>query len=138
MPKPKPRIGRRQRDGLYELARNHLGGLGDVWIALEREGDHEKAARLAREFGRDFRLLDDLGWEPIAPPESKAFQLTMPTEELHELLSRLAREGSHLLLGVTGHLAEDAASALTEERIECGYRAAVEVGETLRAGGEAR
>ena len=29
-------IYRGQREGLYELVRNHLGGIEDFWVALER------------------------------------------------------------------------------------------------------
>jgi hypothetical protein len=30
-------INREQRDGLYKLVRNHLGSVGDLFDALERE-----------------------------------------------------------------------------------------------------
>jgi hypothetical protein len=39
MPSITATIDRDQRDGLYELIRNHLGAIGDVWIALEESGD---------------------------------------------------------------------------------------------------
>jgi hypothetical protein len=58
------RINREQRDGIYELVRNHLAGIGDVAIALEDNEDIATAERLAIEFGEDFRLLDDIGWRP--------------------------------------------------------------------------
>ena len=29
-------IDREERDGLYELVRNHLGSIEDFWVALER------------------------------------------------------------------------------------------------------
>ena len=51
-----------QRDGLYELVRNHLGAVGDLWIALEQTEDFATAERLGIEFGEDFRLLEDIGW----------------------------------------------------------------------------
>ena len=57
-------IDRDQRDGIYEVVRNHLGAIGDVWIALEENEDFEIAERLGREFGEDFRLLADIGWSP--------------------------------------------------------------------------
>lgn len=28
-----------QRNGLYELVRNHLGSVGDLWTALEHDED---------------------------------------------------------------------------------------------------
>jgi len=43
-------IDRDQRDGLYELVRNHLGGIEDFWIALERTKDFATAERLGQEF----------------------------------------------------------------------------------------
>ncbi len=41
-------IDRDQRDGIYEVVRNHLGAIGDVWIALEENEDFEIAERLGR------------------------------------------------------------------------------------------
>jgi hypothetical protein len=52
------------REALYELVRNHLGGVDGIWIALE-EGRHYAAAEpLGLEFAADFRLLADIGWAP--------------------------------------------------------------------------
>jgi hypothetical protein len=51
-----------QRNGLYELVRNHLGSVGDLWDVLERDKDFTTAARLGLEFGEDFELLEDIGW----------------------------------------------------------------------------
>lgn len=65
-----------QRDGLYELVRNHLGAVGDLWIALEINKDFATAERLGLEFGEDFRLLEDIGWN--GRDGRKAFELTMP------------------------------------------------------------
>lgn len=78
-----------QRDGLYELVRNHLGAVGDLWIALEINKDFATAERLGLEFGEDFRLLEDIGWN--GRDGRKAFELTMPPEDLMELLQRLQR-----------------------------------------------
>jgi hypothetical protein len=55
MPNVTATINRDQRDGLYELVRNHLGAIGDVWIALEVNEDFATAERLGIEFGEDFR-----------------------------------------------------------------------------------
>jgi hypothetical protein len=71
-------IDRGQRDGLYELVRNHLGGIGDIWIALEENEDFATAERLGLEFGEDFRLLEDIGWATCENCESLA--LTMPIQ----------------------------------------------------------
>jgi hypothetical protein len=55
-------IDRDQREGLYELVRNHLGSIEDFFVALERTEDFAKAEQLAVEFAEDFRLLQDIGW----------------------------------------------------------------------------
>lgn len=55
-------LDRDQREGLYELVRNHLGSIEDFFVALERTRDFAKAERLALEFAEDFRLLRDIGW----------------------------------------------------------------------------
>jgi hypothetical protein len=39
-------INSEQRDGLYELVRNHLGSVSDLFDALEHEKDFGKAERL--------------------------------------------------------------------------------------------
>ncbi len=57
-------ISRDQRDGLYALVRNHLGGLSDVFVEMEQREDFDVAERLGREFAEDFRLLEDIGWRP--------------------------------------------------------------------------
>jgi hypothetical protein len=43
-------IDRDQRDGLYELVRNHLGSIEDFWVALERTNEFAKAEALSLEF----------------------------------------------------------------------------------------
>ena len=97
MPGTTTTIDREQREGLYELLRNHLGGIGDVWVALEQEEDFATAERLAIEFGEDFRLLADIGW--ATREERKSFELTMAPEDLTELLRRLQAEAEHVLDG---------------------------------------
>jgi hypothetical protein len=86
-----------QRDGLYELVRNHLGSVGDLWDALERDRDFATAARLGLEFGEDFELLEDIGWGEDEGRES--FELTMPVHDLTELLKRLHDEAEQVLHG---------------------------------------
>lgn len=76
MPETTITIDRDQRGGLYELVRNHLGGIEDFWVALERTKDFATAARLGLEFGEDFRLLQDIGWSEDDVRDS--FELTMP------------------------------------------------------------
>jgi hypothetical protein len=95
MPNVTTTIDRHQRDGLYELIRNHLGSVGDLWPALEHEGDFAKAERLGHEFSEDFRLLDDIGWKDKEDRDS--FELTMPPPELVRALNRLHDEAAAVL-----------------------------------------
>jgi hypothetical protein len=89
-----------QRNGLYELVRNHIGSVGDLWDALERNRDFATAARLGLEFGEDFQLLEDIGWGEEERRES--FELTMPVHDLTELLKRLHGEAEQVLVGKEG------------------------------------
>jgi hypothetical protein len=74
-----------KRDAVHELLVEHLGGLGDVRLAIDR-GDVDTARRLAREFTEDFRLLDDIGW---GRDERVAVPLTIPPGELTAIFNRL-------------------------------------------------
>jgi len=93
-------IDRHQREGLYELIRNHLGSVGDLWHALEHERDFAKAARLGLEFSEDFELLEDIGWGEDERRET--FELTMPAHDLMEVLRRLQEEAGTILAGSEG------------------------------------
>jgi len=97
MPETTTTIDRDQRDGLYELVRNHLGSIEDFWIALERTRDFAKAEHLGLEFAEDFRLLLDIGWDEHY--ERDTFDLTMPAHDLMELLKRLHGEAVKVLVG---------------------------------------
>lgn len=114
-------ITRDQRDGLYELVRNHLGGIGDVWIALEENEDYATAERLGLEFGEDFRLLADIGWQ--LSEECEAFELTMPPHDLMELLSRLQGEAEKLLAESPGERRSREEEEATEEHFRRGLDA---------------
>lgn len=87
MPESTATITGEQRDAIYELVRDHLGGLDDIWKALRRQRDFATAERLGREFRRELRLLDDLGWPE--EDDRELVELTMPAEELAPLLARL-------------------------------------------------
>lgn len=52
-------INSEQRDGLYELVRNHIGSVGDLFDALEREKDFAKPQRTRR--WRTWRSTRDPG-----------------------------------------------------------------------------
>jgi len=84
MPKSTITVQRDQRDGLYELVRNHLVSIDDFWVALERTRDFVTAERLGLEFGEDFQLLRDIGWGE--QDERESFELTMPPHDLMEVL----------------------------------------------------
>lgn len=90
-------INREQRDGLYELVRNHLGSVGDLFDALEREKDFAKAEQLGLELAEDLRLLKDLGWGEDDGRDG--VELTMPPFDLMELLDRLRGEAGLVLSG---------------------------------------
>jgi len=90
MPRPTLKIVASQRDALYEQVRNHLAGLGDVVVALECQKDYPTAERLAIEFGEDFRLMADLGWQPQDGRDT--VELTMPPHDLMEVAKRLRDE----------------------------------------------
>ena len=97
MPATTITISSDQRDGLYELVRNHLGSVGDLFDALERDKDFVEAERLGIEFAEDFRLLQDLGWGERDTRES--VELTMPPHDLMEVLNRLHGEAEVVLAG---------------------------------------
>ncbi|HEY2333666.1 MAG TPA: hypothetical protein VGH58_01490 [Solirubrobacterales bacterium] len=116
---PSPRPSKRdQRDGLYELVRNHLGSIEDFWIALERTRDFAKAEALSLEFAEDFRLLKDIGWGEHDERE---------TFDLMELLQRLHDEAVKILVGSGGSEAQS-------RRRRPGQRRARARGARLRAG----
>jgi hypothetical protein len=120
-------IDKDQRDGLYELVRNHLGGIGDIWIALEQDGEYMLAERMGIEFGEDFRLLADLGWEP--EDKRKSVELTMEPHDLAELLTRLRGEAEGVLDGTTGMRLQRE----EEERARALYQGAKDTCEQLLA-----
>jgi hypothetical protein len=114
-----------QREGIYELVRNHLGSIEDFWVALERTRDFATAERLGREFAEDFRLMEDIGWAP--DDQRGAFVLTMPEEELARVLQRLHGEAVQVLIE---HGAEAQASredAEARRRLQLGYEACQEI-----------
>jgi predicted nucleic acid-binding protein len=95
MPRPTLKIVASQRDALYEQVRNHLAGLGDVVVALECQRDYPTAERMAIEFGEDFRLMADLGWQPQDGRDT--VELTMQPHDLMEVAKRL-RDEAHAAL----------------------------------------
>jgi len=114
-----------QRNGLYELVRNHIGSVGDLWDALERDRDFATAARLGLEFGEDFELLEDIGWGEDERRES--FELTMPVHDLTELLKRLHDEAEQVLHGKGSEREAREDDQATEERYLRGLDACEEL-----------
>lgn len=117
MPATTITITQEQRDGIYELVRNHLGSVGDLFDALERDKDFATAARLGLEFSEDFELLEDIGW--AEEERREPFELTMAPHDLMELLQRLRGEAGMVLAGAEIS-PEDAE---TNERFRRGYDA---------------
>jgi hypothetical protein len=114
-------IDRGQREALYELVRNHLGGIGDVWIALGQKGDAAAAERLGLEFAEDLRLLQDIGWSER--DEREGFELTLPPHDLMKLLQRLQGEAVGMLIesGTEAQVSREEADA--DKRVQLGYEA---------------
>ena len=114
-------IDRDQREGLYELVRNHLGSVEDFWVALERSRDFAKAERLGLEFAEDFLLLQDIGWDEGDGRD--AFELTMPPHDLMELLQRLHSEAVRALIESGSEAQSSRDDAETDRRVQLGYEA---------------
>ena len=112
MPHETIRITKDQREALYEQVRNHLGAVGDLWLALETNEDYAMAERLAIEFSEDFRLMADLGWQPEDQRERVA--LTMPPHDLMEVLRRLRDEAQGALADAEQRRAQEEDSRRVE------------------------
>ena len=125
MPSTTATITREQRDGIYELVRNHLGAIGDIWIAFEQDKEFVLAERLGLEFGEDFRLLQDIGWEPNDSRER--FELTMPIHDLMELLQRLHGEAAQVLIESGAEAQASREDAETKRRFQLGHGACEKV-----------
>jgi hypothetical protein len=115
-------INREQRNGLYELVRNHLGSVGDLWSSLEGDEDFATAERLGLEFGEDFELLKDIGWTKDDGRDE--FEIRMRPHDLMELLQRLQGEAGMVLGGWAEEEREDVES---KERFRRGYDACEKV-----------
>jgi hypothetical protein len=118
-------IDRDQREGLYELVRNHLGSIEDFFVALERTKDFAKAEQLGLEFAEDFRLLRDIGWGEDECGE--AFELTLPPHDLTKLLRRLHGEATQVLAPSGTDAKASREEADTSRRFQLGYEACEQV-----------
>ena len=81
------KIAAHQRDALYELLRDRISAVGDIWTALDRNEDYATAERFATRFGEDFRLMRDLGWNP--DDDRETVELTMAPLDLMRIAKRL-------------------------------------------------
>jgi hypothetical protein len=114
-----------QRGGFYELVRNHLGSIEDLWVAMERTKDFATAERLGLEFGEDFRLLQDIGWSEYDVRES--YLLTMLPHDLMELLRRLHDEAAQVLIESGAEAQSGREDADTDRRFQIGREACEKV-----------
>lgn len=125
MPGTVTTIDRDQREGLYELIRNHLGSIEDFFVALERTKDFATAERLGLEFAEDFRLLQDIGWSEYDVRES--YPVTMPPHDLMELLKRLHDEAAKVLIESGGEAQSSREDADTGRRFQIGHETCEEL-----------
>jgi hypothetical protein len=112
-----------KRAAVHELLVEHLGGLGDIRIAMD-DGDFETARRLARRFAEDFRLLDDIGW---GSDERIAVSLTIPPGELTAIVNRLRGEAQSALAESTDERDAREAEDTNRRRYELVLDAGAEV-----------
>jgi hypothetical protein len=121
------KIAAHQRDALYELLRDRISAVGDIWTALDRNEDYATAERLATRFGEDFRLMRDLGWDPNDNRET--VELTVPPLDLMRIAKRLRDDARG---GIAG-LEEERDSVGPPEFIE-GFRVVRETCEEILMG----
>ncbi len=74
-----------ERDAHYDQIIDKLSGIGDVWVAAERE-DFPLADQLAREYRDELLLVDDLGWGPR--PNRESVHLGAAPDVLHRIFER--------------------------------------------------
>jgi hypothetical protein len=124
-------IDREERDGLYELVRNHLGSIEDFWVALERTKNFAAVERMGKEFAEDFRLLQDIGWSEYEARET--YVLTMPAPELRKLLWRLRDEAAQVLIEHGDEAESRRRDAETNRRFQIGHQTCERVSGNLDA-----
>jgi hypothetical protein len=86
-------ITKAQRDAIHDLVLAHLECIGGLRYAIERE-EFAAAESMGLEFGADLRLMEDLGW---GPSDHETMELTMPAEDIAEVLVRLRGEAEAAL-----------------------------------------
>lgn len=103
------------------MVRNHLASIEDFWVALERTKDFAEAERLGLEFAEDFRLLRDIGCSEHDVRE--AYVLTMPAQELGDLLKRLKEEAASALIETGTEAESSREDAETDWLLRVGFEA---------------
>lgn len=88
---------------------------------LSKTKEFVLAERFGLEFGEDFRLLQDIGWEPNDGRER--FELTMPIHDLMELLQRLHGEAAKVLIESGAEAQASREDAQTKKRFQLGHEA---------------
>jgi hypothetical protein len=97
------RISPEQRDALYDQILDRLSGIGDIWLAAQRE-DFETAERLGREYSDDLRLvLEDLGF---GDGSGEPVELSAPPELLRRTLPRLRERAENHTAGLEAEWVE--------------------------------
>lgn len=103
-------ITAQQRNLLYDDILTHLGGIGDIELAMNKK-DYGTAHRLGLVFSDELRLMsEDLGWEEEAPGER--IELHTPPDVLRRALSRLRD------IALTADASEEAERAELRENAE--------------------
>lgn len=75
MPESTITIESDQREGLYELIRNHLGSIEDFWVAFQRTNDFAQAS------SEESPLLDGIG-PNVGSPDPRASRFGEPPTPL--------------------------------------------------------
>ncbi|MBN1608677.1 MAG: hypothetical protein JW940_18760 [Polyangiaceae bacterium] len=79
-------LNRRERDLLHDEVMLDFTSLGDITVTI-KNGNCAEAQGLRQRFEDDFRLLDDIGWNPLDGRDS--YTLTMPPEQRERLFRRI-------------------------------------------------
>ena len=84
-----PTITSTQRDLLYDGILDRLSGIGDLWLAVEKE-DYAAAQRMGVAYSDRLRLIvEDLGW---GDGSGEPVELRTAVDVLRRALSRLHEE----------------------------------------------
>jgi hypothetical protein len=108
-----------QRQAFWEMVTDHLSCAGDLHTLLVSK-DFPEAERLGIELAEDLRLMEDLGWDKAF--REQGVDLTMPAEDLIEILTRLRSDAE----GALRESAEARESREAEETAKRNYQLALD------------